>query len=174
VGQTVLGFVLPWIVAADQASPFAATLVGMQMPRTMRRINRAFTNRLMRPLAGRLPPLAIVHHVGRKSGRRYRTPVLAFSTADGFVTPLPYGTDTDWCLNWLEAGKGFVEAAGRRTAVANPRIVVADEVLPLLPALLRPGVRLLGLPGFLVVERRARARKQAQDRRSSRVRPSQP
>jgi deazaflavin-dependent oxidoreductase (nitroreductase family) len=139
----------------------------MQMPRTMRRINRAFTNPLMRPLAGRLPPLAIAHHVGRKSGRRYRTPVLAFSTDEGFVTPLPYGTDTDWCLNWIEAGEGFVQAAGRRTAVTNPRIVPAGEALPLLPALLRPGIRLLGLPGFLVVERRMVTRKQERGRRRS-------
>jgi len=147
----------------------------MQMPRTMRRINRAFTNPLMRPLAGLLPPLAIAHHVGRKSGRRYQTPVLAFSTDEGFVTPLPYGTDTDWCLNWIEAGEGFVETAGRRTAVANPRIVSAGEALPLLPAFLRPGMRLLGLPGFVVVERRAGARKQAHGRRrSSRPRRNEP
>jgi deazaflavin-dependent oxidoreductase (nitroreductase family) len=136
----------------------------MQMPRVMRRINRAFTNRLMRPLAGRLPPLALAHHVGRKSGRRYQTPVLAFPTHEGFVTPLPYGTDTDWCRNWVEAGEGVVEASGRRTAVENPRIVSADEGLPLLPAILRPGLRLLGLPGFLVVERRVVARAQAQGR----------
>jgi deazaflavin-dependent oxidoreductase (nitroreductase family) len=134
----------------------------MQMPRIMRRINRSFTNRLMRPLAGRLPPLAVVHHVGRKSGRRYQTPVLAFATDDGFVTPLPYGTDTEWCLNWIEAGEGIVEIAGRRTAVTNPRVVAAKEALPLLPAALRPAVRLLALPGFLVAERRAPTRKRAQ------------
>jgi deazaflavin-dependent oxidoreductase (nitroreductase family) len=133
----------------------------MQMPRAMRRVNRAFTNRLMRPLAGRLPPLAVVHHVGRKSGRRYQTPVLAFATDDGFVTPLPYGTDTDWCLNWIEAGEGLVEISGRRTAVTNPRVVAAKEALPLLPALLRPALRLLALPGFLVVERRGAGRKAA-------------
>jgi deazaflavin-dependent oxidoreductase (nitroreductase family) len=137
----------------------------MQMPRVMRRINRAFTNPLMRPLAGRLPPLAIAHHVGRKSGRRYQTPVLAFPTDEGFVTPLPYGTDTDWCRNWADAGEGVVEARGHKTAVANPRIVSTDEVLPLLPAVLRPGVRLLGLPGFLVVERRVVAHAAAKRRR---------
>jgi deazaflavin-dependent oxidoreductase (nitroreductase family) len=136
----------------------------------MRRLNRAFTNPLMRPLARRLPPLAIVHHVGRKSGRRHQTPVLAFPTDDGFVTPLPYGTDTDWCLNWVEAGEGFVEVAGRKTAVANPRIVSADQALPLLPAILRPGLRLLGLPGFMVVERQARTRTQTHGPR----RPSRP
>jgi deazaflavin-dependent oxidoreductase (nitroreductase family) len=125
------------------------------MPRIMRRINRAFTNPLMRPLAGRLPPLAIAHHVGRKSGRRYRTPVLAFPTREGFVTPLPYGTDTDWCRNWIEAGGGAIETGGRRIAVANPRILTAEDGVSLLPALLRPGLRLLRLPGFVVSERRA-------------------
>jgi deazaflavin-dependent oxidoreductase (nitroreductase family) len=130
----------------------------MQMPRIMRRINRALTNPLMRPLAGRLPPLAIAHHVGRSSGRRFQTPVLAFRTRDGFVTPLPYGTDTDWCRNWIAAGEGAIEARGRRTAVASPRIVSSDDGLPLLPAVLRPGLRLLGLPGFMVVERRRTAR----------------
>jgi deazaflavin-dependent oxidoreductase (nitroreductase family) len=134
----------------------------------MRRINRALTNPLMRPLAGRLPPLAVAHHVGRKSGRRYRTPVLAFATSDGFVTPLPYGTDTDWCLNWVEAGEGQLETGGRRTAVTDPRVVSAEEGLALLPAILRPGLRLLGLPGFLVAERREAGRA----KRSPRRRPS--
>lgn len=131
----------------------------MQMPRAMRRVNRAFTNRLMRPLAGRLPPLAIVHHVGRKTGRRYQTPVLAFATDEGFVTPLPYGTDTDWCLNWVDAGEGLLEVAGRRTAVTNPRVVSAKQALPLLPLWLRPTLRVLALPGFLVAERRTATRK---------------
>jgi deazaflavin-dependent oxidoreductase (nitroreductase family) len=131
----------------------------------MRRINRAVTNPLVRPLAGRLPPLALVHHVGRASGRRHRTPVLAFPTDDGFVVPLPYGTDTDWCLNLVKAGEGAVETHGRRVAVTDPRIVPAKAALPLLPALLRPGLRLLGLPGFLVVERRALRRERAQPRR---------
>ena len=144
-----------------------ANVFAMQMPRAMRRINRAFTNPLMRPLAGRVPPLALVHHVGRKSGRRYQTPVVAFPSAGGFVTPLPYGTDTDWCLNWVEAGEGLVETRGERTPVANPRIVSADEALPLLPAILRPGLRLLGLPGFLVVERRVVARAQSSGRVST-------
>jgi deazaflavin-dependent oxidoreductase (nitroreductase family) len=131
----------------------------------MRYINRVFTNPIMRPLARHLPPLAIVHHVGRKSGRRHRTPVLAFPTDGGFVTPLPYGTDTDWCLNWIDAGEGFVEVAGRRTAIVNPRIVSADDALPLLPAILRPGLRLLGLPGFMVVDGQAGTRRQRHGRR---------
>ena len=125
----------------------------MQVPRFMRRVNRALTNRLMGPVAGFLPPLAIVHHEGRKSGSRYRTPVLAFPVEGGLLTPLPYGTDTDWVLNLLAAGGGKLEASGQQIVVENPRVVDTEEAMPLLPALLQPALRLLSLPGFLLLDR---------------------
>jgi deazaflavin-dependent oxidoreductase (nitroreductase family) len=125
----------------------------MQVPRFMRRVNRAFTNRLMAPLAGVLPPLAIVHHVGRKSGRSFRTPILAFPVAGGTLTPLPYGTDTDWVLNLLAAGRGELVALGRRSEVENPRVVDAEEASEVVPDLLKPLLRGLGLPGYLLLDR---------------------
>ena len=128
----------------------------MQAPRFMRSINREFTNRLVAPVAGFVPPLAVVHHVGRKTGRRHRTPVLAFPVEGGTLTPLPYGTDTDWLLNLLAAGGGEFESAGRRSAVENPRVVDAEEAMDLVPALLRPLLRLVSLPGFLLLDRAER------------------
>jgi len=119
----------------------------------MRRVNRDFTNLIMAPVAGFAPPLALVHHVGRKSGRRYRTPVLAFPLEDGTLTPLPYGTDTDWVLNLLAAGTGELETFGRRVTVENPRVLDFEEAMELVPAWLRPALRLLDLPGFLLVDR---------------------
>lgn len=129
----------------------------MQVPRFMRGVNRAFTNRLMGPVAGLLPPLAVVHHRGRKSGTLYRTPILAFPVEGGTLSPLPYGTDTDWVLNLLAAGGGTLEVAGRERDVENPRIVDAEEALALVPGALRPAVRLLDLPGFLLLDRVASA-----------------
>jgi len=119
----------------------------------MRRVNRDFTNRLVGPLAGWLPPLASVEHRGRRSGRRYRTPVVAFTTATGYVSPLPYGTDTDWCLNVCAAGLCTLRLGGRDVAVSNPRVVDAATALPLLPALLRPALGLADLPGYLLLDR---------------------
>jgi deazaflavin-dependent oxidoreductase (nitroreductase family) len=119
----------------------------------MRRVNRAATNRLMRPLAGLAPPLAVVHHVGRKSGDAYRTPILALSVEGGIVKPLPYGTDIDWCQNIVAAGRYELQVFGRRVEMENPRIVDAETALPLLPLLLRPGLRLLKLPGYLIADR---------------------
>lgn len=119
----------------------------------MRRVNRAVTNPLMRPLAGLAPPLAVVRHVGRTSGDAYRTPILALAVEGGFVTPLPYGTDLDWCQNVVAAGRYELQIFGRRVQVENPRIVDAQTALPLLPLLLRPGLRLLNLPGYLIADR---------------------
>jgi deazaflavin-dependent oxidoreductase (nitroreductase family) len=138
----------------------------MQAPRFMRRVNRALTNRLVAPLAGFVPPLALVRHVGRKTGRLYRTPVLAFPIHGGTLTPLPYGTDTDWLLNLLAAGAGEVESAGRRAAVENPRVLDAEEAMELVPELLRPLLRLASLPGFLVLDRSERPARPPAKKRS--------
>ena len=141
----------------------------MQAPRFLRRVNRAFTNRLMAPVAGFVPPLALVHHVGRKSGRPHRTPVLAFPVEGGTLTPLPYGTDTDWVLNLLAAGGGEIEVAGRRAAVENPRVADAKHALELVPELLRPLLRLLNLPGFLLLDRAERPARPPAKKRTPRA-----
>ena len=125
----------------------------MQVPRIMRRINRLVTNPLVGTIAGLLPPLAIVHHSGRKSGRPYRTPVAAFHAEAGFLIPLPYGTDTDWCLNALEAGRCTLETAGHKIEAENPRILEPEAAIPLLPALLQSGLRAASLPGYLLLDR---------------------
>ena len=95
----------------------------MHIPRFMRHVNRVATNPLMSTFAWLVPPLAIIHHVGRRSGRSYRTPVVAFRSAGGFVVPMTYGRDVDWGRNLLAAGGGEIERMGARTRARNPRIV---------------------------------------------------
>ena len=84
--------------------------------RRIRRFNRAILNPLMLRVADRFHGTypAVVHHVGRRSGRRYRTPVVAQPIRGGFVIPLPYGTDTDWCRNVRAAGHFTHRASGSR------------------------------------------------------------
>jgi deazaflavin-dependent oxidoreductase (nitroreductase family) len=75
---------------------------------------------------------AALHHVGRKSGRPYVTPLAAEPVGDGFVIPLVYGDDTDWCRNLLAAGKGTLDVKGVAIPILNPRVVdlttVQDQV----------------------------------------------
>ena len=55
----------------------------VHIPYFMRHVNRVFTNPVMGTFAWLVPPLAVVHHRGRKSGRSYRTPVVAFRSDAG-------------------------------------------------------------------------------------------
>ena len=68
-----------------------------------------------------------VDHVGRRSGRQYRTPVTAFPTTDGVAILLPYGADTDWVRNLQAAGTGTVVIGGRIVPVRAPRVVSTAE-----------------------------------------------
>jgi len=59
------------------------------------------TRRLARAPFG---PIAVVQHVGRRSGHHYETPIIVRPARDGFVIELTYGTDVDWRKNVLAAG----------------------------------------------------------------------
>ncbi len=125
----------------------------MHIPRFMRRVNRVFTNPLMGTFAGFVPPLAVVHHVGRKSGRRYRTPVVAFRTATGFVIPMTYGRDVDWARNLVHAKGGELQQMGERFALRNPRVVGFKAAEPHLPAIARGLLRVADFPGYVLLDR---------------------
>ena len=125
----------------------------MHIPRFMRHVNRVFTNPLLGTIAWLVPPLALVHHVGRRSGRAYRSPVVALPSDAGFVIPMTYGRDVDWARNLVAAGGGEVERLGRRTRVGNPRIVDLETAAPHLPAAARGFFRLANFPGFVLVDR---------------------
>ena len=80
----------------------------------VRFFNRRFLNPLMLRFAGREGSYdAIVQHVGRTSGKSYRTPVVATPIKDGFVIPLPYGTNVDWLRNIQAAGGATLHWNGR-------------------------------------------------------------
>jgi deazaflavin-dependent oxidoreductase (nitroreductase family) len=125
----------------------------MHIPRFMRRVNRVFTNPLLGTIAWLLPPLAVVHHVGRKSGRQYRSPVVAFGSADGFVIPMTYGRDVDWARNIVHAGGCELEQLGRRVALRNPRMVEFNAARARLPPALRALLRGADFPGYVLLDR---------------------
>jgi deazaflavin-dependent oxidoreductase (nitroreductase family) len=112
--------------------------------------NRLAFNRVVRTFAGRrLAPVALVEHRGRRSGRRYRTPVLAFRADDGYVVALLYGADRDWVRNVLAAGSCTLQRGGRPIELTAPRMLDADDGMTLVPPPMRPALRLLRVRRFL-------------------------
>jgi deazaflavin-dependent oxidoreductase (nitroreductase family) len=91
---------------------------------------KAFNKHLLNPLMLRLAGrkgfyAAALHHVGRKSGNPYATPVRADPTPDGFVIPLPYGTNVDWLKNVLAEGSAELVTGGIALSVDRPEVVTA-------------------------------------------------
>jgi deazaflavin-dependent oxidoreductase (nitroreductase family) len=114
----------------------------MPAPRSIARFNKRFTNRLTSKVAGHLPGFAIVSHVGRKSGRTYRTPVNAFRTDGGYIIALTYGAQSDWVKNVLAAGWCELQTRGRRVRLFDPHIVTDKSKgwAPLLVRLILNGI----------------------------------
>jgi deazaflavin-dependent oxidoreductase (nitroreductase family) len=111
---------------------------GMTAPRWLARFNRRVTNRLGAPAATRLPGFGLVEHAGRRTGRTYRTPVVAFRRGSRYVIAMPYGPRTDWAQNVLAAGGCTLATSRGRIGLTKPRLLVAasNRPVPVLPALI--------------------------------------
>ncbi|BBX24115.1 peptidase [Mycolicibacter terrae] len=102
----------------------------MQLPQRLARFNRHVTNPIQRMWAGWAPSFGILEHVGRRSGKPYRTPLSVFSTDDGVAILLTYGPDRDWLKNITAAGGAKLRRHGKTFAVTNPRVMSRDEAAP--------------------------------------------
>ncbi|MGA8254611.1 MAG: nitroreductase family deazaflavin-dependent oxidoreductase [Mycobacterium sp.] len=73
---------------------------------------------------------AVIEHTGRKSGKRYRTPVVALRVGDGILVGLPYGSGVDWLRNVLAAGSATITDKGRSYSVVRPEVIDAAAAEP--------------------------------------------
>ena len=90
-------------------------------------------NPWVRRVAGRVPPWVVLHHVGRRSGAEYRTPLVAFAARPDeqvlAVLPLPWGSGTDWARNTMSAGTVRLTRGGSEFVVKDVRLVPAYEAV---------------------------------------------
>ena len=120
----------------------------MAAPRWLARFNRRVTNRLFGPVALRLPGFGMVVHTGRKTHRRYRTPVNVFRCADGYVIALTYGPEAEWVRNVRASGGCTLETRGRMLRLTRPR-VLRDERRRAVPLPVRVVLGMVGVADFL-------------------------
>ncbi|MGW0161887.1 nitroreductase family deazaflavin-dependent oxidoreductase [Mycobacterium sp. NPDC003323] len=104
----------------------------MRMPRAVATFNRRVTNPAARWIAPWLPNLGTLEHVGRRSGKRYQTPLLVFTTEDGFAVLVGYGLESDWLKNVMAGGATVLRKRGRIIAVGNPRLADKAVVAPII------------------------------------------
>ena len=137
----------------------ARTIPGRDRATARRRAVLGPLTRLLNPrvlrLAGRtgLPLFGIVHHRGRRSGRPYATPLGTRGFRGGFLIPLTFGPEADWCRNVLAAGGCVVEWNGARWTTSDPEVVeaatVRAELLAAMGRMERFLIRAMGTRRFL-------------------------
>jgi deazaflavin-dependent oxidoreductase (nitroreductase family) len=98
----------------------------------MRHFNKRVTNRVTMRFAGK-HVYAVIHHQGRMSGKSYQTPVVAVTSGDCFILPLPYGAHVDWCRNILAAGMCRIEWRGHMYTLRAPALIEPQAALPAFP-----------------------------------------
>jgi deazaflavin-dependent oxidoreductase (nitroreductase family) len=116
------------------------------------RISR-LTRPAMLPLAGKRwnPIFAVVEHLGRKTGRGYRTPVAARRSGDGFTIALAFGAQVDWYRNLVAAGGGTIRWRGDVYSVTAPERVDAATVLTTFDPVQRRLLQIAGIDGYVQV-----------------------
>ena len=118
-------------------------------------------NPVFRRLAGRksFGMAAQVHHIGRRSGRRYVTPVGARRRGETIVIPLTFGNRSDWAQNVRAAGGCSIRLRGVEYVATQPRFLALADAQPLVrsafPPLMRASFRLLGIRQVLSLQARS-------------------
>jgi deazaflavin-dependent oxidoreductase (nitroreductase family) len=123
-----------------------------KLARRIARFNKRFTNRLTAPLAQYLPGLGVVTHVGRNSGRTYRTPVNVFTHQEYFIFALTYGREAQWVQNVLAAGGCELTTRGQPHRLTHPE-VFRDKRQRAAALIARPVLRLVGTNDFMRLRR---------------------
>jgi deazaflavin-dependent oxidoreductase (nitroreductase family) len=110
--------------------------------------NLAVTNRITSLFAGWLPGFGILTHVGRKSGKVYRTPVNVFRAPKGFIIALTYSSQCEWVKNVLAAGGCELKTVGRKYQLVAPN-VVRDPTRRRFPIPVRMVLRVVGADEYM-------------------------
>lgn len=111
--------------------------------------NKRTHNKIQKLWSPYLPPWAVIVHTGRKTGKRYETPVTALKSGNpksGYTISviLLYGSHTDWMRNLFAAGECELRRGGHTYKVTNPR-VVTDPADPALHGLARRSAKRVGV-----------------------------
>jgi deazaflavin-dependent oxidoreductase (nitroreductase family) len=123
----------------------------------IRTFNKHIINRITRQFASfSRGPFALVHHVGRRSGKPYETPIMVEPTVGGFVIALTYGESVDWYRNVLAAGHAALLWHGREYALGKPEPIAVQTALPLFSPFQRLILRMLGTQHFVSMKSQGR------------------
>jgi deazaflavin-dependent oxidoreductase (nitroreductase family) len=98
------------------------------IPKFVARFNR----RVFNPAELKRGVRPVLTHVGRSSGKTYRTPLDAHVVHGGFIFIIMYGSDSDWVQNVLASGTAAVAVDGEQFDLESPKLISKQEAWQLL------------------------------------------
>jgi deazaflavin-dependent oxidoreductase (nitroreductase family) len=124
----------------------------MPMPRWWTHINK----RVFNPAELRRGVRPVLTHVGRSSGRTYRTPLDAHPVEGGYVFILVYGSRSDWVRNSLAAGHARLTTGGQDVELTAPRLISEEEAWRAIGDGVKRPPRVLRITEYLRMDRAER------------------
>ncbi len=122
----------------------------MPVPRLMALVNKRLFNRL--ELRRGVRP--VLSHVGRSSGKTFRTPLDAHPVEGGYIFILMYGADSDWVKNILAAGTARLTIGDEEIDLVSPRLVSKDVAWPQMAEVTKEPPKFLRITEFLQMDSR--------------------
>jgi len=136
-----------WVISL-LATLLAPILLIRFRKRWVAAFNLAVTNRITSRFADRLPGFGILAHVGRKSGRVYRTPVNVFRAPDGFLIARLMDAGANGSGMSLPLAGCELETRGVRYLLSTPTIV-HDPTRRRFPLFVRKMLLIIGANDFM-------------------------
>ncbi len=120
----------------------------MPVPMWVAQINKRIFNKLELKRGAR----PVLSHVGRSSGKAYRTPLDAHRVDGGFIFIVMYGSDSDWVKNVQAAGTASLQVGGEQFDLVKPRLVGKDAAWEQMPATAKPPPNFLKVTEYLQMD----------------------
>lgn len=126
----------------------------MPMPLWWGQVNK----RLFNPRALQNGKWKVLTHVGRSSGRVYRTPLDAAEVDGTFVFILVYGSRSDWVQNILSSGAAVLHTDEEVVDLVSPRLIPGEQGRRMLRGSVTLPPRFLRVDEYLQMDIASRAR----------------
>ena len=108
-----------------------------------------YFNPFTRRLAKSLGLFAVIHHVGRRSGKPYETPVIVQPVTGGFVIELTYGPNVDWYKNVTAAGECSIFWRNQTYEIHHIETLDTETGRAAFPPPMRLFMRLIGMRHYI-------------------------
>ena len=120
----------------------------MPMPLWWGHVNK----RLFNPRALKSGNWDVISHVGRSSGKTYRTPLDASEVDGTFVFIVVYGSKADWVQNVFTSSSAVLETGDEVIQLVEPRLIRGEIARPMIDGLVTLPPRFLKVNEYLQMD----------------------